>query len=489
MLGIMTAFGISMIVHTVHAGLDGLSRPYVMNISFDIATLIFDCAIFFLCLLDWHDGEKQSMLFMSISGLVALALFADYISWMADGNPQLNSLALVFNTIPYLCETALAFLMWRYTRTILNLKDRKYRIISVASDILAVISAEAILFNMKDGFYFTINEQGVYKRGSLYLVSHAYMIIVLLVTIIVILKKKLPRQQKIALLSYCALPVIAGGTMVLTYGLSYAYPAVFISVILCYGSLYMSKSMELATKRKELEYASAIQENMLPGEFKPDEGGKLDVFGLMHPAREVGGDFYNYYRIDDTHLVVMIADVSGKGAPAAMFMMRALSTITDLMDAGLDLETVAFKTNDKLAENNDSSLFVTAWVGVIDTLTGEIKYINAGHCFPVLIKSDGKADFVRIKPKCPLAAMEGIRYPVNSVKLESGDTLFLYTDGVTEANNRRKKLYGDDRLIDACSGNVTGARELCDGIVASINEFTAGTEQFDDITMLAVKYY
>lgn len=237
---------------------------------------------------------------------------------------------------------------------------------------------------------------------------------------------------------------------------------------------------------RELEYAKQIQLSALPTGTLANK--KVNVCAKMIAAKEVGGDFYDYYQVDEDNVVFMVADVSGKGIPAAMFMMTAKTTIKDLAERGLSASEILTQANEKLCENNDSGMFVTVWIGVLNTKTGKLTYANAGHNPPVLYKN-GSFSYHRERSGFVLAGVEDIEYANGEMYLESGDRVFLYTDGVTEATNSEAVLYGEERLLEYLNGaKERGNGELLSGVKRNIDEFVGENEQFDDITMLLLEY-
>ena len=238
---------------------------------------------------------------------------------------------------------------------------------------------------------------------------------------------------------------------------------------------------------KELEYAKQIQLSALPTNFP--SGKDFIIFAQMIAAKEVGGDFYDFYKISDSMFAFLVADVSGKGIPAAMFMMTAKTIIKDLAERGLPVNEIFTKANEKLCENNESGMFVTAWMGIIDTTTGKIQYSNAGHNPPLLKRADGSFEYLKTRAGFVLAGMEGICYRTVELTLQPGDRLFLYTDGVTEATDVNNKLYGEERLQSFMNNNVDLKPEvLLQSLKDNIDEFVGEAPQFDDITMLIFDY-
>ena len=240
----------------------------------------------------------------------------------------------------------------------------------------------------------------------------------------------------------------------------------------------------------ELDVATHIQKSMLPCIFPafPDRA-EFDIFATMNPAKEVGGDFYDFFMVDDTHIAVVMADVSGKGVPAALFMVIGKTLIKDHTSSKKDLGEVFSEVNELLCESNSEGLFITAFEGVLDLMTGELRYVNAGHEMPFICKGEQGFKPYKIKPGFVLAGMEGMKYRAGSITLDVGDKLFQYTDGVTEATDVNNNLYGMERLERVLNDNKNlSPAELLPAIKEDIDAFVGSAPQFDDITMLCLEY-
>ena len=240
----------------------------------------------------------------------------------------------------------------------------------------------------------------------------------------------------------------------------------------------------------ELAVATQIQSSMLPCVFPafPDKT-EFDIYATMTPAKEVGGDFYDFFAVDDNHLAVVMADVSGKGVPAALFMMTAKTRIKDSVMMGKTPAEAFTAANNALSENNDAFMFVTAFMGILELSTGILTCVNAGHNPPLLRRHTGW-EWLKLKPGCVLALMPEMEYTQEEVQLEPQDILFTYTDGVTEALDNDKALYGEERLIERLGSADAGneLKPLLEYISEDIRLYADGAEQADDITMLALKY-
>ena len=241
----------------------------------------------------------------------------------------------------------------------------------------------------------------------------------------------------------------------------------------------------------ELNVATKIQADMLPRIFPSFSDRKdFDIFASMQPAKEVGGDFYDFFYIDDDHLAMVMADVSGKGVPAALFMVIAKTLIKNRAQMGDSPSQVLRNVNEQLCEGNEAELFVTVWLAIIDLKTGKGKSVNAGHEHPVICRKGGKYELVEYRHSPAVATIEGIRFKEREFELKPGDRLFVYTDGVPEATNADNVLYGSDRMLEALNQDLEAEPEqLLLNVKHSVDEFVGDAPQFDDLTMMGFTYF
>ena len=239
----------------------------------------------------------------------------------------------------------------------------------------------------------------------------------------------------------------------------------------------------------ELDVARHIQASMLPSIFPPfPNRDEFDIYASMTPAKEVGGDFYDFFLVDEDHLAMVIADVSGKGVPAAMFMMISKTLLKSAAQSGLSPKAILEKVNNQLCENNDAEMFVTVWIGILEISTGKLVCANAGHEYPAIMRKGGSFELYKDKHGFVLAGMEGSKYREYELVLSAGDRLFVYTDGVAEATDSNNNLYGTDRMIDALNNaKDLSSHELLESLHKDIDSFVGLADQFDDITMLSIQ--
>ena len=257
---------------------------------------------------------------------------------------------------------------------------------------------------------------------------------------------------------------------------------------------YITELKEVTAKEErilgELSAAESIQASLLPRNFAElSKGREFSLYASMTPAKEVGGDFYDYFLIDDTHLGLVMADVSGKGVPAALFMVVAKTLIKNRAQMGGTPAEIMSYVNEQLCENNEAQLFVTAWFAILDLTTGKGVSVNAGHEYPVIRRAEGQFELVIYRHSIALAALEGTKFREHEFELHPGDSLFVYTDGVAEATNTENQMFGTQRMLEALNQDAEAEPEtLLRNVRISIDSFVGDAPQFDDITMLGLHF-
>ena len=259
-------------------------------------------------------------------------------------------------------------------------------------------------------------------------------------------------------------------------------------------AVYMT-NLQAATAEKErigteLSLAARIQASMLPSVFPafPDRT-EFDIYASMDPAKEVGGDFYDFFLVDDDHLCMVMADVSGKGVPASLFMMASKIILQSVAMLGRSPAEILTKTNEAICSKNEAQMFITVWLGILEISTGRLTAANAGHEYPVFKKPDGRFELFKDKHGFILGGMDGMVYREYELQLEPGSKLFLYTDGVPEATGAGNVLFGKERMLAALNEEPDGTPEqLLKNVRRSVDAFVKDAEQFDDLTMLCLEY-
>ena len=277
--------------------------------------------------------------------------------------------------------------------------------------------------------------------------------------------------------------VLVGATAALN-GAALVFVALLVGFVI---SAFVRQQIR-AQAAKEMKMATDIQLSALPKVFPPfPDETRFDIWASMETAKEVGGDFYDFYFIGQDRVLFLVADVSGKGVPAAMFMMRAKTLLKSAAQTGKPVMQVFEEVNNALSEGNTSCTFVTAWAGEMNTRTGHVTFVNAGHNPPVVLRG-GKPELLKSRPSLALGAMPEIHYRVGELQLEPGDGIYLYTDGIVEQPNKSEELYGEDRMLKVLSDPTRRGKDILDAVLEDVRRYAAEVEQADDCTQLLIRY-
>jgi serine phosphatase RsbU (regulator of sigma subunit) len=476
-------------------GLSNLKPIYIFNISGDIMGMLAGYVLFICCIIDVQKTGNNLKWLLYLINVVYFALFTDVVAWLVDGLPNLVAVNLLDNVLYYCCAPFEAFFFWHYTISYLDYTSKSIKRVNKIIKLGLFAALFTRLLNLVVPVYFRITEDGFYERTPNYSFSmiYAYFTIIACLGIVIKERKHLHTYQVVTFFIYALGPLTVSVITLPIYGLSIISGVMMLILLLIYCVLNVSQGRERAITDRDLAIAAALQKGLLPRTFPPfPDKTEIDIYASMTPAKEVGGDFYDFFMVDEDHIAMVIADVSGKGVPAALFMMISRTIIkTQTMNSpDLDPKKIFEKVNNQLCDGNTMGLFVTAWLGIIDLKTGTLSYSNAGHEYPILKKAGGDFALVKEKHSPPLGAMEGLAFKGGESVIAPGDTIFLYTDGVTEATNADDKLFGTERMLKALNKNPNlPLKELDESLRSSIKSFVKEAPQFDDITMLSISYY
>ena len=346
-------------------------------------------------------------------------------------------------------------------------------------------------------YYF--DAANVYHRGGGYILSNLCPLAMLVIDVTLLLRcgKGIDRRVRTAFWIYMIAPIAAILIQLLFYGVQFIIFAtvgaavfMFAVIIQQQNEEYEKQQMDRSRIEMELGMATRIQESMLPNIFPayPDRP-EFDIYASMDPAKEVGGDFYDFFLVDEDHLCMVMADVSGKGVPAALFMMASKIILQSCAMLGQTPAEILTKTNEAVCSNNPESMFVTVWVGILELSTGKLTAANAGHEYPILKKPGEAFEIHKDRHGLVIGGMAGIRYRQYELTLEPGAKLFLYTDGVPEATSAEKELFGMERTVAALNRDPLAApQQILKNVRQAVDAFVMDAEQFDDLTMLCLEY-
>jgi serine phosphatase RsbU (regulator of sigma subunit) len=396
----------------------------------------------------------------------------------------------IAGSITKIIDFLLTYCFYRYVRETLEFEGRLARWLDRAIVILLAIAVALMLINIFHPLFITVTADGQFEYLPFFWMVDLYMAVVAPLTVFLLYRCKATRRQKIVSMSFILIPIVHYLLTGRAYAYATQYGSVLLALVLIYSVIYSDRAKQLSATRSELETANQIQEAMLPNIFPAFPGrSEFDVYASMDPAKEVGGDFYDFFLVDDEHLAMVIADVSGKGIPAALFMMmtKILIKVKTLTGCGPaeTLETV----NNQICSNNREEMFVTVWLGILDLRTGMLTASNAGHEYPVLMNPDGTFEYYKDVHGFVIGGIPDMKYTEYEINMQKGRKLFVYTDGLPEAQNSRSEFLGAEESL-AYINKYAGfdPQKLIEGVCREVEIFSDGASRFDDMTMLCIEY-
>lgn len=474
--------------------LKGLANINNHNNTFNIGgelCAIFASVMITIAILPTYKRQSGYIrLFVTLIATLCFTMACDLAQALVDGMPELIWLNKTFVVLVWANETATFFFFWMFATHALRNEGKTFQVLFIISSVILAAFILLPIVTVADPVYFSIDANGVYARKQpgfwISRIPSAYFIVA---TIIAIALSKESLKKKIVISVFMGLPILAMGSGGYKTGVAIQYTAMMMSVILIFAFLFSDHERDLYSTNKELSIATNIQKHMLPSIFPafPDRK-EFDIYASMNPAKEVGGDFYDFFLIDDTHLGLVMADVSDKGVPAALFMMASKIMIQNYAMMGKTPGEVLSLANKQICSNNQEEMFITIWLGVLDLKTGIIKAANAGHEKPLVTNKDGKFEMLQDQKNFVVGWNKDIVYKEYEIKLRKGSKLFLYTDGVPEATSSDGQFTRERMLSTVNKFRKKTPQEIVQNMNNELDTFVGNNNQFDDITMLCLEF-
>ncbi len=469
----------------------GVDPACLYNAGVDVMGIFVCVVMFYGCASDIEkDLDDAAYWLIGLIMQIGIAFLNNILCWYFAGQPAYRTLYLFLNELTKIFDFALVLLFYNYVRRTLSFEGKLAEWLNRYVFILIVPFELLTLANTFYPIFFSVDELGIFHMGPLYRLVDLYMVIVAPLTAIMIRRCKVANRQKYIALSFIAIPIVhyllTGGA----HGYATQYGSTLLSVILIYNVLFSDRSRQLASTRTELNTAGKIQDAMLPHIFPPfPERKEFDIYASMDPAKEVGGDFYDFFLLDDDHLGIVMADVSGKGVPGALFMMISKVILQNCAKYDNSPAMVLSNMNELICSNNQEQMFVTVWFGILTISTGKILAANAGHEYPILMKNGHDYELLKDRHGFVVGALEDAKFTDYEIQMQKGEKLFLYTDGIPEAVNLSNQQYGTERLVnDLNEVRDADVEDTLKQIKKSVAAFVGKAEQFDDLTMLCLEY-
>ena len=476
-------------------------------LTIDMINILFlagGLGVSFLCLLlilaSTHMLPKLRQYYIIFFSMLFTYIATHLFRELMAGHPG-NGLKIVLYIVTFAGVMAAGLLAHMISMLVLYVAqpdNPSKRVISILN-VLLTGHALILIIGVFLGNIYYFDAANEYHRGGLYLLSNLGPFLMLVIDAILLVRYKdvMDKRLRGAFWFYIVLPIIAVVIQGAFYGLQLIIFATLIAAVYAFFIIVRIQDEEMEQKKMEnsrieteLSLATRIQEDMLPSLFPafPDRE-EFDLFASMTPAKEVGGDFYDFFMVDDDHLAFVIADVAGKGIPAAMFMMFSKNIIANNVMLGKSPAKALFDSNNAICANNSEEMFVTVWLGILTISTGKLLCANAGHEYPVIKNGGDKFELLKDKHGMAVGWLADVKYTEYELSLSPGDRVFVYTDGVPEATAVSKEMYGTSRIVDVMNEDTSATPEqMITHIWNSVGEFVYGAEQFDDLTMLALEY-
>ena len=473
----------------------------------DLINIIFIAAGIGICGLSvmqvssgMHLRKEVKRYFQVFFSLIIIYISMHLTRMMMEGQAG-GGVAIAIHTVTFIEFLVSGFMVYLITLLILFIADpgKHTKIVGKMLLVLLCIHIVMLVVAQFTDLYYYFDDYNNYHRASGYVLSNVVQMLMLAQNIYFLIRyrAKFTRRVASALWFYIIAPLVAIVIQIFITGVQFIILATVIAAAYLYYVIvrdqtekYEAQQKENARLDTELSMAQRIQADTLPNIFPAfPERDEFNVYASMNPAKEVGGDFYDFFLIDHTHLGMVMADVSGKGVPAALFMMVSKILVQNYALMGKSPKEVLEATNRQICANNREDMFVTVWFGSLDLETGKLTAANAGHEYPVLKKPDGSFELIKDKHGLVIGGMDIARYTEYELQMDPGAKLFLYTDGVAEATNASNELFGTDRMVNALRIAENDSPHDILGVVnAAVEDFVQDAPQFDDLTMMCVEY-
>ena len=470
--------------------------------SLFIAVGIGVCGLCFLQITSSVHLRKDVRRYFQFFFLLILLYISTHLAReLMNGQPG-NGVRIALYTVTFIEILAAGFMAYMMSLLVLavaGMQKNSARKLAIVLMVLLIVHVVLLIVGAFTDLIYTFDADNVYHRGAGYLLSNLTPLVMLVIDMVLLIKyrQNINRSVKIAFWIYLIAPVVAILIQSVSYGIQFIIFAtvgaavyMFSVIVRNLNEKYAKQMMESSRLETELSMASSIQADMLPNIYPAfPERAEFDIYASMDPAKEVGGDFYDFFLVDDDHLCLVMADVSGKGVPAALFMMASKIIIASHAKLGKSPAQILTDTNTAICSNNREEMFITVWLGILELSTGKLTAANAGHEYPVLRKADGQFELIKDKHGFVIGGMDGLKYKEYELQMKPGSKLFLYTDGVPEATDAEGELFGNERMLNALNKAVTESPEnVLKQVRSDVDGFVKEAEQFDDLTMLCVEY-
>lgn len=472
----------------------------LLNVFF-IAAGIGVCGLCFMHITSSAHLRKEIRRYFQIFFLLLILYISTHLARQIMEGIAGDGVRIALYTVTFIEILTAGFMAHMMSMLVLYASKAEHLIKRLQRVLLVLLCAHAAIMIVGAffGLVYYFDDGNIYHRGAGYLLSNICPLAMMSINVVLLIRYRENYDSRVrsAFWIYTGAPIAAVLIQSISYGIQFiifvtvgAAVYMFSVIVRNQNEQYANQQLESSRIETELNMASRIQSDMLPSIYPAfPERPEFDIYASMDPAKEVGGDFYDFFFIDDDHLCIFIADVSGKGVPAALFMMASMIILANNAMLGKSPAEILTDANAAICSNNREQMFVTVWLGILELSTGKLTAANAGHEYPALQKANNRFELLKDKHGFVIGGMDGIRYKQYELQMEPGAKLFLYTDGVPEATNAKKELFTTDRMLEALNEAPSATPEgVLKQVRKAVDGFVMEAEQFDDLTMLCVEY-
>ena len=477
-----------------------LSVVNFINILFSAAG-IGVCGLCFLHITSSSHLSKEIRRYFQIFFLFLIVYISTHLARQTMDGLSGDGVRIALYVVTFV-EMVIAGFMAHMMSTLVLYAAKEEELIKRLSPVLLVLLCAHVAIMIGGAFFdfiYYFDSGNVYHRGVGYLLSNLCPLAMMVINAVLLIRfrEKYESRVRTAFWIYTAAPIAAVLIQSVTYGVQFIIFATVVAAVFMFSVIvrnqnekYANQQLESSRIETELNMASRIQSDMLPNIYPAfPERPEFDIYAKMDPAKEVGGDFYDFFLLDDDHLCIFIADVSGKGVPAALFMMASMIILANNAMLGKTPAQILTDANAAICSNNREEMFVTVWLGILELSTGKLTAANAGHEYPAFQKVNSGFELLKDRHDFVIGGIDDIQYNQYELQMQPGDKLFLYTDGVPEATNAKDELFTKERMLEALNeAPCETPEDVLKQVRRAIDSFVTEAEQFDDLTMLCVEF-
>lgn len=471
-------------------GFDDMDPSWAISIGSEVLSLFVSAVVYYGFLHSKEANVKIRTIFSSLLAASSFCIFWDELSWIVQGIARFRILNLLSNIFLFNVSYMITLMFWEYLLFSFNIDTKLSRVTTKLLSLFLIPSFIVVFANLFYPIYFSVDSTGTYQRSEFYILHMIYYMIAIPPATIYIIKSKVSSTEKLAASTFYIFPILGIVISMFMFGISTSAICTMLPIVLNYFVIISNREKKFSITKNGLAIATDIQNGILPkSENAFPDRTEFDISASMKPALSIGGDFYDFFLVDDDHLAILVADVSDKGIPAALFMASSKVYLKTLIQNGGAPSDIIAYADKQISAENEAGMFVTLWLGIIDLTNGHVVACNAGHDYPAISSLSEGYKVEKTPHGPPISFIEGLDFPEIEFDLKPGESIFLYTDGLVEAKRKDGTRFGIERMCEVLNSSPhESGDEVIKKMTEAVKSFSEDEPQFDDITMLHFTY-